>query len=225
MPDLLSPYPAVQTGSDLSYGGNQTLSDNNAIKKCGCGIVAALDLVIYLNAKCRSNKKEAPTGQCIPLSSYNKYLHTLSRKYFPLIPHFGLNALVLISGLNRLFRSLSLPYTAEWKVSEAKMERRISEMLARDIPVILAIGQNFPAVWQQNQLILYRKSPQGDYRQYSSAKAHFVTVTGTDEEWMRISSWGKELYISRREYRAYVEAHSNSLLSNIVYIKEKACES
>lgn len=219
---ISSPYLAVQTGSALSYGGNQTLSDNNTIKKCGCGIVAALDLVIYLNAKCRGSEKKAADRQQIPLSSYNRYLHILSRKYFPLIPHFGMNGLVLIAGLNRLFHSLSLPFKAEWKVSEIKMEDRIAEMLTRDIPVILAIGPNFPTVWQQNRLTLYKKSAIEDYRKYSAAKAHFVTVTGIDEKWMRISSWGKELYISRAEYHRYVEAHSTPILSNIVYIHTTA---
>lgn len=221
---LLKPYPSVINGTELSYGGSQTLSDHAVIKKCGCGVVAALDLVIYLCSGPYGGKGSLSDGQAVPLSAYNKYLRILSRKYFPLIPPFGMNGLVMITGLNRLFQALSLPYRADWKISAIKMESRIAEMLARDIPVILAIGPNFPCVWQQNRLTLYRKTPQGDFWKYSSAKAHYVTVTGMDEEWLRISSWGKELYLSRTEYQGYTASHSTPLLSNIVYIKEeKGC--
>lgn len=218
MTGLLHPYPSVKTGAELTYGGNQTLSDHALIKTCGCGVVAALDLVIYLSLRQHICGKAASDEPPIPLSLYNRYLYTLSRKYFPLIPRFGMNGLVLIAGLNRLFRVLSMPYTAEWKISEQKMARRIAEQLERDIPVILAIGPNFPCVWRQNRLTLYKKDEQGGYREYSSAKAHYVTVTGIDKDWMRISSWGKELYISRAEYGSYVETYSTSILSNIVYI-------
>ena len=52
-----------------------------------------------------------------------------------------------------------------------------------------------------------------------STKAHFVTITGMDEEWLRISSWGKEYFINRREYDDYVKTHSTWLVSNIGLVR------
>ena len=54
---------------------------------------------------------------------------------------------------------------------------------------------------------------------YGREESHYVTVTGLDDEWAQISSWGREYYINRREYDAFVRLHSASLFSNILYIK------
>ena len=46
-----------------------------------------------------------------------------------------------------------------------------------------------------------------------------LTVTGLDGEWMRVSSWGRELYISRAAYEAYMHARSIPLFTNLLYLK------
>ena len=96
----------------------------------------------------------------------------------------------------------------------------MEEMLRRDIPVILSIGPNFPRLWKQGKETLYRMD-QGDYRRAAETRAHYVTVTGMDESWLRISSWGKEYYLSREEYETYRADISSALVSNIVYIRER----
>ena len=93
-------------------------------------------------------------------------------------------------------------------------------MLSADLPVILAVGPNFPAVWMKERLRFFVKSKNGVFRPGTATKSHYVTVTGMDEDWLRISSWGSEYYISRREYEDYVHRHSNPLFSNILYIKK-----
>ena len=59
----------------------------------------------------------------------------------------------------------------------------------------------------------------GSFYRSSSAKSHYVSVTGLDGEWARISSWGREYYINCREYDDFVLRHSSPLFSNILYIK------
>ena len=48
-----------------------------------------------------------------------------------------------------------------------------------------------------------------------------MTVTGMDEDWLCVSSWGNRYYISREEYRRYVRRHSSYLFSNIVYLDKR----
>lgn len=221
MNSLKNQYPSIRQGGALSYGGSQLWSDNAVIKKCGCGVIAALDLIIYLERYHSKAAEFSADSAEFALSSYNKRASWLCRRYFPLIPPFGMNGLVLIAGLNRFFFEQHMPFRATWSLAEDRLWSRMDDMLQRDIPVILAIGPNFPYVWQKNRLTLYRKNAGGSYTPASSAKAHFVTVTGLYEEWMRISSWGKMYYVKRVEFLQYVTDHSNKILSSIVYIESR----
>ena len=127
--------------------------------------------------------------------------------------------MLLAVGVNRLFHRYSLPYHSAWAWSGDLLWDRVTEMLMHDLPVILSIGPNFPAVWQKDRLPFYIRRGAERYVPASSAKSHYVIVTGLDETWARISSWGREFYINRREYDDFVRRHSSSLFSNILYIK------
>ena len=48
-----------------------------------------------------------------------------------------------------------------------------------------------------------------------------MTVTGLDESWAQISSWGRLLYINRTEFDEYTKKHSAGFLCSILYIKHK----
>ena len=48
MVELKNSFISVSYDRIESYGGNQRLSKDPVIKKCGCGIVAALDTLLYL---------------------------------------------------------------------------------------------------------------------------------------------------------------------------------
>ena len=215
---LNHPYPQVRLDTACSYGGNQMLARGATMKECGCGVVAALDLLLYLKSH-NSDSHSLPSP--LSLQEYNEALEKLSRRYFPLIPHFGINGLFLAAGINRLMRAEGLPYRAKWMASGSKIWARVENMLLRDLPVILSVGPNFPAVWQKNSLNFYRKLPNGSYCRATAAQAHYVTATGLDAGWLRISSWGKEYYINRSEYDQYVRRHSNYLFSNLVYLTNK----
>ena len=86
------------------------------------------------------------------------------------------------------------------------------------MPVILAIGSNLPAFWEQHKLKLYRK--RGDtYIAVTSVAGHYVTVTGMDETWLQISSWGKEYHIQRQEFVEYGKRHSTFLVHNVLTLE------
>lgn len=211
MLSLRSPFPRVRRDNQIAYGGNQMWSEKKLIRSVGCGPVAALDLLRYLSGE---------TGrEPLPLAEYDGALTELCRRYFPLIPGHGINGVMLAIGLNRLFRRRGLPYRAAWAFSGDRLWERVREMLERDVPVILSIGPNFPLIWRKDRLPFYSRRADGNFVRSSSAKSHYVTVTGLDDSWVRISSWGREFFLNRQEYDAFVKQHSTPLFSNILYVK------
>ncbi len=209
---LRYPFISVTAGGRLSYGGSQTRSDKAVIRRCGCGPVAALDTILYL--------ERHGDGGPLAQSDYNEMLTALCSRYFPLLPPFGINGFVFTVGMNRLLSARGLPYRAIWMVSGAKLWPRVEEMLGRDLPVILSVGPNFPAFWHNKRLPFYVKTADGTYRRATATKGHFVTATGIDADWVRISSWGREYFINRSEYERYTKENSCYLFSNLLYLQE-----
>lgn len=193
----------------MSYGGNQAWFPYKFLKNAGCGVIGGTDLLLHLNGRTQITKLE-----------YMDFAKKLWMKYLPVIPFFGMNGITLMLGLNAYFRNQRMPYYARWMISGSKMIPRMEKMLKEDIPVILSVGPNFPFVWRNEKLNLYSKTNMGEYRLATKVKAHYVTVTGMDEKWMQISSWGKEYYISIQEYETYVRENSSFLVSNIVYVEK-----
>ena len=221
MRGLRQEYPGVALPDGRrSYGGNQMASPDKVMRRCGCGIVAAADLLLYLHRHHNSMPMFAGLNELPTQEEYEDLLQTLRRKYFPLFYPVGMNGISLALGLNRVFRKNSIPLCARWDMSEAKLWTRMEEMLLRDVPVILSIGPNFPRLWKKGKETLYRLD-NGEQQAAAATRAHYVTVTGMDEKWLRVSSWGKEYYLSRQEYEHYRADVSSALVSNIVYIRRK----
>lgn len=210
MLSLKRKYIQVERNGRLSYGGSQMWSENPTVKICGCGPVAVLDTLLYL-----THRQESPMS----LAEYNRMLEEMSKRYFPLVRPFGINGLLLAAGMNRLLRRYRLPYRAFWAISGRKFWPRVEELLRQDLPVIFSVGPNFPAVWQKHRLPFYRKTAEGVYILSSSAKSHYITATGIDPDWLRISSWGTEYYINRKEYDEYIRRYSTAIVSNILMLR------
>lgn len=210
MKTLKRPYITVKTKDGTSYGGNQAWFAYRFLRKRGCGVISAADGLLYLKGY-----------QTLPQKEYTAFATELWKFYLPVIPGFGMNGLTLMAGLNGYFIKNKLPYRACWGISSKKLIRRVDEMLSKDLPVILAIGPNFPKFWGKKTVTLYRKDAQGQYAPAAKTKAHFVTVTGREGQKLRISSWGKEYWINLLEYEEYVRSFSSPLVSNIVYVKNK----
>ena len=220
---LMHAYPAVSGVHGMSFGGNQNASGDPAMRRCGCGVVAVADLLLYLHLRhedcCLPPLRSVPLDQPLTQEQYDKLLLRVRQKYIPIIYPFGTNGFALAAGVNRLLRRYGAPYRARWGVPKALFWETMEQMLREDIPVVLSVGMNFPRVWELEKLNLYRVS--GEAPAVSSrVRAHFVVVTGLDEEWMEISTWGKLRYIRRSEYDKFRQQHSGTLLSNLLYVRK-----
>ncbi len=222
-PRIRHKYISVRQGRNLSFGGSQMLFSSRAMREVGCGVIAALDLLLYLclyhpGCGCAFFEDAAEDG-CVDEKEYEELAKNLSKRFFPLIPKLGINGIMLAGGLNRFFRRYALPFRASWGIGSGRLFEEIEDMLARDIPVILAVGPNFPLFWQKHELQFYARRPEGTLFPACSIKAHYVTVTGIDAQRLQISSWGREYFIEREEYRDYIRRRSGSIVSNIVRIR------
>lgn len=214
----------VRKGTVTACGGSQMLSDDKTVRHCGCGLVSALDVLEYLHRCHAEGYAEFFAGKTdgqFTWEQYEPYAERLRRKYLPLLYPFGINGLSLAAGLNRYFRKYALAYRARWSAPRGKLWQSLEEMLEQDIPAILSIGMGFPNLLHRHRLALYRKSADGSLRKAADACAHYVTVTGLTQEYIRVSSWGSEYYISRKEFEEHMKNDSSELLSNIVYIRRK----
>ena len=220
---------SVQRPEGASYGGSQSWFASPSIRGYGCGLIAAHDLLWSLEQKetITAQTSASPhhlekrfTGISCSWEDYERSVKKLHH-LFPILPRLGINGLMLSTGLNLAFFLRRLPYRACWHIGYRNTGKEISRLLAQDIPVILSIGGNFPLIWKKDRLPLYKKTGDGVYIKSSSTRAHYVTVTGIEHGWLRISSWGQEWYINWREYRNFAWRKSCPLLSNICYITRK----
>ena len=222
---LQNPYISVEYAGRLSFGGDQMRCGDKVLRSCGCGVVAALDMLLYLNRWHSDVHIPEFANFCaaspLPQPAYEQALEMLRRAYFPLFYPFGMNGLALSLGMNLFFNRHALPYKARWSVPRAELWQRIGAMLERDLPVIMAVGPNFPRFWQKKGTNFFRLSPEGRYVPSVSVRAHFVTATRLDDEWVELSSWGSKYYMGREEFARYTKESSNSLLCSILYIEHK----
>ena len=222
---LQHPFISVLVGSGPSYGGGQQFSDNHMISRCGCGIIAAADTLLYLDRYHLYGEipflRELSASSPLPRESYNELIRRLRRRYFPMIPYAGINGIMLMVGMQRFFHDNAMPYTARWCTSRSRLWPRIEEMLREDLPVIMSVGPNFPIFWGNKRACFYVNRREEGLVPAANVKAHYFTVTGMDDKWLRISSWGRLYYLNRLEFEAYVTEHSAGFISNILYIQKK----
>lgn len=204
---LERPYVRISSEEGQSYGGSQNWFPGASFRACGCGVIACADTLLYLTGRTELTRGE-----------YMDYVNQL-RRYFPLIPYRGIDGLRLAVGMNLCLSREGLPYRARWSASAGLFWERLSSQLMCGLPVIIAIGPNFPIFWGKDTLPLYRRSGDG-YVLSTRTKGHFLTVTGLDDGWMRVSSWGRELYISRGDYENY-RKKQGSLLTSLLYMTHK----
>lgn len=207
---LTLPFLIVETETGASYGGSQKWFPYGFLKRSGCGVIGAANVICCIRGKRKITKAE-----------YMDISEQLWKRDLPVLPGIGMNGLTLMVGMNRYLKRAGLPYRAAWKISRKTMLSRIDQMLAEELPVILSIGPNAPKIWGKESVSLYQKSSAGQMIVVTKTKAHFVTVTGREERWLRISSWGKEYYIDWNELKEYIAGYSSSLVSNILYISKK----
>ena len=224
MLSLRHPYVSIHLDNLDTYGGGQQHSRNTMVQRCGCGIIAATDTLLYLSRyhmgfmplPFRSLEKE----KVFPSPLYDACILDMRRRFFRLIPYAGINGLMLMRGMERFFNKYHMPFSARWCFTRSGMWEKIEQMLHNDIPVIMSVGPNFPVVWGKERTSFYGPTPNG-LRAVTGAKAHYFTVTGMDENWLRISSWGRLYYLKREEFEEYMRRYSISFTSNILLTEQK----
>ena len=225
-PALRHPFPRIADGNTLSYGGNQSKFEKRYVQQGGCGLVGAANLIYYLASQGIYGKHADLPAQMQPecvisLEAFNRSCEQLRKRFLPVLPRLGMNGFSLVLGLNLYFLRYRMPYRAFWGIRGKKLWQRAAEMLRQDLPVIFSIGPNFPKLWGKEKVTFYQRLPDGTYRPAAATLAHYVTITALDEDYAKISSWGREFYVSRREYEDYVRRHSAYLVSNIAVIRKK----
>jgi len=182
-------------------------------------VVACTDLLLYFHrhrpgCRCRLFWDDSGEG-LVSAEQYNDWVRRVQIKYLPVIPHMGTIGLELAFALNRCLKDNGIPMGARFGVGRERLWRSMEAMLGNDIPVILAVGANFPLPLKRHKLSFYRS---GQTAPACGTSAHFVSVTGMDDSQLRISSWGKEYYIRRQEFWDYARNHSAFSLSNILWV-------
>lgn len=234
-------------GSPFSYGGSQMWFYNeehkdmflgNIIQNCGCGLISVSDILLYLalaNPKYSTMETEKimltqdGNGK-INYERYLSYIRQMYLKDFPVTPEIGILGPVIASGINQYSARNGFDLSARWCASKEKLLPRIEKMLRMDIPVTFSIGP----MGEDYGVHFYDWKPQENdtycfrIENYTPlVDAHYVTVTGLliddvkKQTMLELSSWGKKYYINFEEYIHTVEAHSNYLFSNIVYIERQ----
>ena len=219
-------YPGVELSSGTTFGGNQRNLKNRTLQRCGCGVVAALDLVRYIHLYRDSCHTTFFTGiddvLFLPLAVYDLCAMRMQRNFIPAVYPVGTTVFSLTAGLNRYFRRYHIPLQASWGVSKVSLWVEMERMLSQNLPVILAIGHQFSGLRAEDGLQLYRY--QGERMAKATyARAHYVTVVAISEKWLKISSWGQVYYISREKFLRYRERASLPVLCNIVRLQEVKC--
>lgn len=221
---LSRPIISVIAEGEASCGGNQRLFENPTMRGYGCGVIGGADLLYYL-ALTRPDWATPYTGSprdnSISFPHYARYCARLRRDFMPIIPKFGKTGPDLALGLNAYFSRYNIPLRARWCVGHEKLFERMEEMLSADLPIIFSVGANFPNFFGKHRVKLYTRSEDGAYVPSASTRAHFMTVTGLDDDFIRVSSWGREYFISRSEYLGYTKRYGSSVTSNIMYLSKK----
>lgn len=220
---LAHPFPTIAHEKGKScYGGSQSLLPQKNEQNYGCGIIASANVISYLTRyhKCYDGLFDRISHfDSIPLSLFNNACMRLARGLLKPIPRFGINGLFLAWGLNSFFRRRHIPFRAKWCMKQSLMWNRMEQMLEDDLPVIFAVGPALP--WKKAEVCFYKKLHDGTYKPSVRINAHFITATGLDAEWIRISSWGKKYYINRAEYEEYINNNSSPVVTNLLLLKKK----
>lgn len=235
---LKKPYIQVQRNSgELTYGGDQGFfkgaepgSVDARKNAMGCGVVAFSDLLLYLGS---GNPEKVTVESTSYVNRVNK--EKAYQEYYNSIYNFlggvsmknGISGFKLAMRFNRLSRREKWKLRASWGLSAGRMFRRIEEMLAEDLPVILCIPMLLFEKDKKVGVSFYQEEGE-KLKKVCTVSAHYVMVTGimqeqgSGETFLEISSWGKKYYVNWKEHEKLMRTHFlGTILGNIMYIRSK----
>ena len=222
------------TGVDASgsYGGNQGWFVDSAfgnLSRQGCGVIAAVDTMLYL-----IGKNEAAIESYSKIVSDFCHERRLSRFFMKEISirKYGNNSFAIgiipiqMSGfINKRMKAYGIKKRFKWNGihGHKDMYQKMKAMISMNNPVIWSLYS------PKRMLKLYIRTDSADGFLYSgqSVNNHYVTATAILEGYVpehprmiEISSWGKRYYIDYDEYLKYVgKSLISGYCSNIFIVK------
>lgn len=180
-------FISIKDECKVFYGGTQEWFINNTLKKVGCSVVAAANIIAYLAFKnkninlydYKNANKEGFINLMNELVEYlnpNEELGIISSLYF-------------IEGVKKFAKSRGVNLTSNWITSEYDYDKIVDfveKALNNDIPVVMLMLRN-------------KKLKEFDW--------HWMTITKLSEfgnkEYMCVSSWGERRIISLEDFYIY----------------------
>ncbi|MBQ5318072.1 MAG: hypothetical protein J6K17_03140 [Oscillospiraceae bacterium] len=163
----------IDENGGVMHGGNQSHFTKN-INRSGCGMIAACDMLLYLQ-----NSKN------LPLSEYNRFVAEKSKSYFYKM-HFnlvGISASRIIKFLSKQgHRFCFIPW---YKLKGDLLEKKIKKSIENNIPVIVRIGLN------RNRLPYKLSNTASGRITQGKMSWHYITVIGIENSTLHFSSWGR----------------------------------
>lgn len=204
----------IRDGNRIFYGGNQMWFEKKCNQDVGCGVIACTNTLLHMDSAMRSILH-------ISKLNYMSLAEKMARKYFWVIPFFGINGWSLSIGMNRAMKSKGYRGCARWGCLPQNVDKNIDRMLSQGLPVTMSIGASFPYIMSGAKLTFYTKNG-NKYVPSCETNAHYVSVTENTDDWYKISSWGRCYYINKKEYREFASKKSNWLFTNILIIRRNA---
>ena len=236
-------YIAIRQEDAISYGGSQQwfssakrLGTDTRLARFGCGNTAVSDTCLYLAQSRRLSSPETDLAGsfCPPKNTYQTYARLMNRRYTFTLPLCGCTGPSLSLALNHFFLRRKFPFYSRymWINTPQRMLHAILTSLSLDIPVILAIGPNFPNFRGSQGVPFYLQHDFDEYAQLTASchrqvHAHFVTITGIfysiplASPMLVISSWGQQYLLSYADLRQYIRRRGLLFTSSLVLIRPR----
>lgn len=155
-----------------SFGGNQSSFGNQPkgrlIARCGCGLIAACDMTLFLMKT-----------KVIPWVEYVKFVCDKS-KYLSISDTLGIPPKKLIKMLSEFNSAYNFAFIPRHRLSESGLRELFKESLSKNLPVIVRAGENF------------KKLPYKMNGAERKMRWHYFTVTGIDGDKLTFCSWGRK---------------------------------
>lgn len=198
----------VGENGTVYYGGDQGwfAEEDILLKKYGCGIIATVNLLLYMSGRTNLTQEEY-------MQEVREFLEDDWSARKELENEEGYYSISMMLYTNQYFKHHEMGYTTMWELTQADMLNNIQEMLSNNLPVILDIGEGVPSGYKipdkiekgkgeeeekeiENgeegkkgkkerevayQGILFYAFRNGEYVPVQNCRDHYVTVTGIRE--------------------------------------------
>ena len=156
----------------VMHGGNQSHFEEK-IKRSGCGMIAACDMLLY-----KQNKK------ALTLDDYKSFIAENSRGFFYKFHYnlIGVAAYRIIKFLRK--QGYSFRFVPRCRLRGDAFEQAIKRSLENDMPVIVRVGLNGKKLPYKINYTVNGRISRG------TMSWHYITVTGMENGMLSYSSWG-----------------------------------